>query len=319
MSRYDIVIATRNSEDRIGETLTSLKNMLESSAIDTEQVRVLIANNASTDKTADVVKSFEGQLPLEMIEAHEPGKSRALNLIVEHHLKGDIIFFTDDDVSFSRHWLDNFIKTINSQPDYAVFAGRIIGMWETCIDRNLSSWIPMGSTYAIHEVMESGPCKPGQCWGPNMAVRKSVFESGLRFNPLIGPQPSALYPMGQDTEFATRADTAGFKSYFVPDAFVGHAIKPETMNEDWVIKRAERLGYGIFAMRSEKDIGRHFPSFIPFSLELRIKKAFWRLFFPLTNFMPLGKRRFWYRWKRYYYSGLWQGYNAFGPAGNKQP
>lgn len=313
MPLIDILIATHNSEGRIGKTLVSLERMLAASA-HKDNVRVVLINNASTDGTAAAAKGFQGRLKLEILDAPEAGKSRALNLAVEGHLQGELVFFTDDDTEFAADWLDKFVATIAVQPDYDIFAGRIIGAWEKEVDQDLASWIPMSSTYAVHAREDSGPCEPGLVWGPNMAVRRKVFDAGLRFNPAVGPQPGALYPMGQDTEFATRAHDAGFKSYFVAEAVVTHTIKAATANEDWVIRRAERLGYGIFAVRKVDTYRREMPDFIPLGLEIGLNSLIWNAAYPLTFLLPRSKQRFWCRWRKYYYQGLKAGYRRFVEA-----
>ena len=313
MTTYDFLIAARNSEVRIGATLTSLYEAIKNSQIALEKTRILLIDNGSTDSTRNIAEDLSKIIPLEIIDAPEPGKSRALNVAVKTHLKGDVIFFTDDDVTFADNWLDEFIKAIDQNPDYDIFAGKIVGTWEQELPADLASWIPLGSTYAIHENIETGPCPPGKVWGPNMAVRRKVFENGILFNPLVGPQPGGLYPMGQDTEFAERAATAGHQCYFVADAIVEHTIKAKTANEDWILRRAERLGYGIFAVpgRYKKVL----PKFVPLGLEVFLQYLAWSYAaHALSYLMPRGKKRFWVRWRGFYYKGLWQSYWRFASS-----
>ena len=312
MSHYNLVITTYNGADRIGRTLESIKTQIEhSKKVTADNFHIFLMNNASTDNTKEVAEKYLDQLPLTIVDASEPGKSKAANVAVNNHIKGDVIFFTDDDTAFTENWLDNFITTIEAQPDYDVFAGRIIGTWEQELDPDLASWIPMGSTYAIHDRTESGECEPRLVWGPNMAMRKRVFDSGMRFDERIGPMPKKLYPMGEETAFARRAVDKGFKCYFVGDAIVEHTIKAATANEDWIIRRAERLGYGLLAVQGGKNYKREMSDIIPLPLEIIIKRTIWATFYPLSFLMPRCKKRFWSQWKRYYYRGLWRGYREF--------
>ena len=312
--KCDIFISAYNAADRIGDTLASLKEEIETSSFPRENLRVVLINNASTDATKEVASSFHDQMPLEIIDAPEPGKSKALNLTIQKYLKGDVVFLTDDDVFFQDGWLDNFLKAIESQPDYSVFAGRIVGAWEKEVDPDLASWIPMGSTFAIHERTESGPCDPGIAWGPNMAIRRSVLDAGIRYDERIGPTPDAFYAMGEDSGFAISAQRNGFKSYYVSDAVVRHKIKAASANEDWIIRRAERLGYGIFAIKTVEEYARkqrQFSNILPLSLEILILRLFWGLVYPATFLLPRCKQRFWLRWRSYYYKGLLSGFQSF--------
>jgi len=306
----DIVIATYNAEKRIVGTLESFCKMAAATDIPDCLWRIIFINNNSSDKTREILESYKDRLPLEILECPAPGKSRALNSAIPL-FKGELIVLSDDDVEIAPDWLIKIHSCVLENPDYSVFAGRIKGMWEQELEPDLKSWIPVGSTYALHDKdMVSGPCDPGKVWGPNMALRRSVFDSGLRFDERIGPTPAKFYAMGEETDLAKRAACQGFKTFFNADAVVNHLVKKETVNEDWIIRRAERLGYGIFAV-GRKNYDRKMPDFVPLFLEVLFFFCFWACFYPLTNFMKRSKRRFWSRWKFYYYRGLLRGYQDF--------
>ena len=165
MTSYDFLITSYNGEKRIGATLESLWQQIKTSKINKNDVRIILANNASTDNTRAVAEKYLDDMPLEIVDVPTPGKSKALNYAIENSIKADIIFMTDDDTTFAYNWLDEYLKALEANPEYDVFAGRIIPNWEKDMDPDLKSWIPMGSTYAIHERDESGPCEPGLVWG----------------------------------------------------------------------------------------------------------------------------------------------------------
>jgi len=64
--------------------------------------------------------------------------------------------------------------------------------------------------------------------GPNMMVRRRVFDQRLRFNTDIGPTGSN-YVMGSETEFIQRASNADFTAFYAPSAFIYHQIRPEQL------------------------------------------------------------------------------------------
>ena len=143
-------------------------------------------------------------------------------------------------------------------------------------------------------------------------MRRKVFDAGVRYDERIGPTPEKFYAMGEDTTFAVTADKVGFKTYFVADAIVEHLIKASTVSEDWVIRRAERLGYGIFVLKDVQEHERYFPACVPLSIELLCQHIFWGyVIYPVTFLLPKSKQRFWLRWRKYYYKGLWKSYQAF--------
>jgi hypothetical protein len=90
--------------------------------------------------------------------------------------------------------------------------------------------------------------------GPNMAVRKSVFDDGLRFDPTIGPQGST-YAMGSELEFVKRLARHGYKAWHVRNARVAHFIRDFQMTRDWILRRAIRLGRGLYRIgRMERTV-----------------------------------------------------------------
>ncbi|WP_126428405.1 glycosyltransferase family 2 protein [Brevibacillus marinus] len=71
-----IVIACRNEEKGIGETLTRIAGQDHAG-----NIQVIVVDNASTDRTADVAREIGRQLGLDMLVVSErrPGKHNALN------------------------------------------------------------------------------------------------------------------------------------------------------------------------------------------------------------------------------------------------
>jgi len=81
-------------------------------------------------------------------------------------------------------------------------------------------------------------------YGPNMAIRASIFASGVRFDSSIGPNGSN-YAMGSETELVMRLSREGHRAWFVPEAVVAHLVRPEQLQKGWALKRATRWGRGI--------------------------------------------------------------------------
>lgn len=308
--RYNLVIATRNSEGRIQGTLESLAIQLSSSGELSKNIHVIIANNNSTDKTREILDSYTQKLPLTVIDVGKDGKSAALNVAIKDYVDADVILFSDDDVIFEDGWLNTLTKAIRENPQSDIFAGHIKGYWEKELPKEIKDWRPpLGACYAIHTDRDSGACDPGLVWGPNMAVRKRVFDSGIYFDEGIGPQSKKMYPMGQDTEFAKRAARNGFKCFFVSESVVGHVIEKERACERWMLQRARRLGYGVYF----SDIYEGQENIRLFmGAKILAQYIFWMIIYPGTFLMKPSKHKFWSQWKYHYYGGMWKGFCQFG-------
>src|SRR5215469_16627275 len=86
-------------------------------------------------------------------------------------------------------------------------------------------------------------------YGTNMAVRASAFASGTRFSEGIGPDGTADYAMGSDTELALRLEKSGLKCRFANAPYVEHIVRAEQMDPEWILRRGYRWGRGLAKMR----------------------------------------------------------------------
>ncbi len=90
---------------------------------------LLITNNNCTDETDDVVRESLQKLPIVYLHEHTPSKSHALNLALKH-ATGELILFTDDDVLVSQAWLKHYANAAADFPNYSVFGGCVIPLYE---------------------------------------------------------------------------------------------------------------------------------------------------------------------------------------------
>lgn len=234
-----VLMATHNGGKWIGRTLESLANMNATPF----GWKLVVINNGSTDATAEIVGSFHDRLPLQLLHSPKPGKNAALNLALDH-FEGELAVFTDDDVIVEPNWLLNLTQAAADEPEYAIFGGAIRPEWPQAPARWMVDWVPHGVTWTVTPPMPRGACAPDAVWGPNMAVRRELFRGGLRFDERIGPNGSNTYPMGSETSFTRRVAALGVRCFHVPEAVVGHIIRPMQMTRDFVLGRAYRAGRG---------------------------------------------------------------------------
>ncbi len=207
--------------------------------------KLVVADNGSTDETGAILRGFAGRLPLEIIKAPRPGKNAALNAALGR-LEGDLSVQTDDDVLPAADWLLAHRRAADAQPDRMLFGGTVEPEWP-CVP---PPWLARAEKH--HPILYArcgrpdGPCAPSDLFGPNWAVRTSVFASGLRFDENIGPDGTRpFYAMGSETEFIGRLAARGARAWFVAGAAVAHIVRPEQLTEAWVLDRAYRNGLGV--------------------------------------------------------------------------
>ncbi len=281
-----VLLATRNGEAVLPRMLEAYRRIQPP----TVPWKMLIVDNASTDATAKIIESFRAELPLEMLCAPLPGKSRALNGAIPA-LQGKLIVFTDDDTIPHPSFLAAWEKILHSKQDYELFGGII----EPLFDSPLPGWMldmkPQFSFMFGERDLPEGPIDPGEIYGANMAVRASVFDRGFRFDEHIGPNAlDPAYPMGNETEFCRRVASLGAKSWFAREPRVDHIVHPgQFTNAAWA-ERAYRTGRGrAYQMLKRGDI----PDFPAISAADR-----------LARFSPMARHRL----KSLYARSLAQGF-----------
>ena len=236
-----IIFATYNRNDLLTKTLQGLVDM-DTTGLDWE---VILVDNAGNDETARLSASFSASLPLKFLVETAPGKNNALNTAL-NHATGDLIIFTDDDVIPDSAWVKELVDVADRWKATDLFGGRILpkfpaGTTAPLIDDPV--FLRIAYVLADWDLAES-EFPAGKIWGPNMMVRRRVFDQGLRFNPDIGPAGSN-YVMGSETEFLQQASDTGHTAVYAPSALVYHQIRPEQLTHSWIYGRAFRVGRGL--------------------------------------------------------------------------
>ncbi len=242
--------------------------------------KLVVVDNGSTDQTPEVLASFRGRLPLHYVSEPTLGKNHALNAGLGL-AEGDLIVFTDDDAFPRADWLKQLRKAADSQSEYSIFGGAVVPRWEISPPVWIE-WAHLSPTFTITDPSQpEGPITSSLVYGPNMAIRASIFGSGIRFDPAIGPRGSD-YPMGSETELLLRLELQGHKAWRVRGAVVEHFVRQGQLNKAWVFKRAIRFGRGLQRLGHKQlfpdpklwgDVPRHL--FRDFPREVFLMAAAW--------------------------------------------
>jgi glycosyltransferase involved in cell wall biosynthesis len=247
-----VLLATRNRSQILHDVLRSFSHLEAPPA----GWKLVVVDNGSTDETAQVIASFNDRLPLHSRYEPKLGKNFALNTGLEI-VEGDLVVFTDDDVFPHTDWLVQLRKAADAHLNYSMLSGVIFPRWEAPPPRWIE-WVdpsdigqrreghPLGPVYTLTDpAQKEGPLPPYMVFGPNMAIRTNIFESGMRFDPAIGPR-GANYPMGGETELVMRISRKGHKAWHVSGAVVEHLIRKEQLQKAWILERGVRWGRGYY-------------------------------------------------------------------------
>lgn len=223
---YDVsvIVSTHNRCEVLSYAIESLL------AQDTAGIRyeVVIVDNASTDRTQQVVRSFiaRGHANLRLLFEPTPGASHGRNAGIKAAV-APILAFTDDDASVDRHWVANIKRAFDENPDVDYITGKVVPLFE----EDPPSWLTSenwGGPCVIRDRGEqriysvAGRFFPG--WATvNLSVRPRVFDRVGLF--------SGDFARGEDLEFILRVWRADGRGMYAPDVVVTHRIPANRMTK----------------------------------------------------------------------------------------
>ncbi len=220
-----VAVCTRDRAQDLARCLRALGQLREA------PLEILVIDNApSSSATRDLVAEFPN------VRYHcEPraGLSRARNAALEI-ARGDIVAFTDDDVVVHPDWLARLGRCFED-PKVGVATGLVLpGELETVaqilFERSFQFFHQgyrrrhFDSSY-FHALKSEGVPVWTIGAGANMAIRRSLFVQGFRFDTCLGP--GVFGGCGEDSEFWYRVLAEGWSCTYEPAACVFHYHRRE--------------------------------------------------------------------------------------------
>jgi glucosyl-dolichyl phosphate glucuronosyltransferase len=234
-----VILSSHNGGAVLTKTLQSMARVKEPGG----GWKLIAVDNASTDQTADILRAYRESLPLTILDEPVPGKNRSLNRALEL-AEGDFYIFCDDDVIVAQDWLIKWREAANQHEDYSLFAGSTAPYWPSDPPQWNLQTTGISIAFGTNEHMHEGPCDARCMLGTNMAIRASVFKTGIKFNANIGPDSSRTYPMGSETELARRLAGLQYQCWFAEGPRVKHIVRPNQMKLPAILMRGYRWGRG---------------------------------------------------------------------------
>ncbi len=213
-----VVVAARNEEENMA---TLLKSLLAQD-YPHHRYEIIIVNDQSTDRTAEVVKKFsDARIRLLMTENRDrvpSPKKNAVNLGIRR-AEGEIILLTDADCAPPKGWISGVVSLFTPE------VGMVIGFSPCELPR---LHFPAGHLLALESLSlaavaagTAGWGYPATCNGRNLAYRKSVYEQVGGFDKIrhfVSGDDDLMLKLVQQTEW--RIQYAYDPSLVVPTALV---------------------------------------------------------------------------------------------------
>jgi glycosyltransferase involved in cell wall biosynthesis len=222
--RLSVAICTWNRCASLAKTLDGFTRVRPAADVTWE---LIVVNNNCTDATDEVVRGFEGRLPVRSITEPTPGLSHARNRAVRE-ASGDYILWTDDDVTVVPEWLAMYAAAFREHPDAAIFGGPIRPTFDGAPPHWLTRIYPtIAGVYAARDFgpqpipFEAPDVIP---WGANYVIRARE-QAAQPYDPELGYRPGRLVGW-EETEVIRALLARGVSGWWVPGAALQHHVPP---------------------------------------------------------------------------------------------
>lgn len=212
--KVSFVIPAYNEEQRLPELLASLEAELARGSYDAE---VIVVNNASTDRTAEVARSYPWVRVVDeprkgMVRARQAGFAASV---------GDLIANVDADTIIPEGWLARVLKEFEHDEKLAALSGPFVYHDLSALHRaGTRLWYYIGylSHLVNHYIFHVG----AMLQGGNFILRRTFLEQ-------VGGFDTSIEFYGEDTDIARRISKVGKVkwSFALPMYASGRRLKHE--------------------------------------------------------------------------------------------
>lgn len=244
MLGISVVVVSYNSEALIEATLDCLFKQNNPININWE---VILVNNNSTDKTAEIAQSTAQKHQFQnfkIVLENKPGTAFARHKGISE-AKYDIICFVDDDNRVMQNWITTAFNLMqNTEIGILGCAG------EAEFEKAPPIWFEkeklayaVGSLYPNHELIDT--TFDANLPTAGMCIRKRIFTdlNSKNWQPLLSGRIGNSQAPGEDTELCQAARLLGYKTYYTNQLTFKHYLPDSRLNWQRFLQMTH--GFGI--------------------------------------------------------------------------
>jgi glycosyltransferase involved in cell wall biosynthesis len=232
-----VIIPTYNRAKMLPITLDSFLNQ----DYPRDRYEIIVANNNSTDDTQKVLDAYGSrEAQFRSIMESRQGVHYARNSAARI-ARGDILYFTDDDMMADRQLLSELVKVFDLDTKIGSATGKIIGRFDApppeWVRRHLlNQYLSLTEPERPDEVIISPDDLVYSC---HQAIRRdALFQCG-GFNP---ENTAGVWIGDGETGLGIKLKRAGFKFAYTPKSIIHHMIPESRTTLSYLIKRIGNQG-----------------------------------------------------------------------------
>jgi glycosyltransferase involved in cell wall biosynthesis len=199
LPNVSVVVPVHNSEKTVERCILSLLEL----NYPKESLELLFVNNASTDRTSDILNQYGDEIHILYEGKRGPAAARNKGLL---NARGDVIAFTDSDCVVDKDWLQNIISPLED-PLVGVVGGQILS-------KRPCNEIEEFGDYIHDHNKAINVYKPPYVITMNWSSRLSVLKEVSLFD--------ESFMRCEDVDLAHRVSQSGYSLVFKPEAIIYH-------------------------------------------------------------------------------------------------
>lgn len=247
MIEFCVAIRTLNGEKRLPAILDALKSQI---GLESTAWEIVVVDNCSTDKTADVVRQYQAQwLPHSQLRyCYEPrqGASFARRCAIEA-AAAPLIGFLDDDNVPAPNWVQAALAFAKAHPTAAAFGSQIHGKFEVPPPENfdrIAGFLPIierkqSVCFTTGRYSRINMLPPGA----GLVIRRQPWLAHVPSElVLTGPVGKALNRKGEDLEALLYLKRAGWHIWYNADMHIYHHIAKARFERAYLMRFFRGVG-----------------------------------------------------------------------------
>jgi glycosyltransferase involved in cell wall biosynthesis len=230
--RISAIVCTHNREQYLGAAIDSLLQQ------DFPDYEVIVVDNASSDRTREIVEARIGYPQLSYVYEGVTGLSVARNTGA-NKARAPILTYLDDDAVASPQWLRVIYDAYENNAKLAIAGGKVTLLWPEGITP--PPWLSPGlagnlGAYDLGETVVQITSPNLTPRGLNYSIRRAFLDQVGGFDVNLGRVGKNLLS-NEELHMTQLALKNGWQVAYLPDALVAHNVAPERLERAWFLSR----------------------------------------------------------------------------------